>query len=138
METAEHYIAYTVIIKDSDGQINFLVQQEGNTYSFPAALATIKRTALACVINKVKDLLSLNVDNLELTELTNAVVHENRIPLYVFYYEEPKDLEIIKDSDKYTWVHYNELKSTFNEWHIGGAPLLSIDSNTLNIVSQEG
>jgi len=138
METIEHYIAYTVIIKDDDGQINFLVQQEGNRYSFPSTLATIKRTALACVISRIKDLLSLNVDNLELTELTNAVVHENRIPLYVFYYEEPKKLENIKDDDKYTWGHYNELKSTFNEWHIDGVPLLSIDSDTLNIISQEG
>lgn len=138
METTKHYIACTVFIEDSDGKIKFLVQREENKYSFPATLSTTKSTALACVINQVKDLLDINVEYLSLSELTNAVVHENRIPLYVFHYEEPKDEEIIKNTDKFTWAPYSELKSTFNEWHIAGVPLLSIESTKLDTITREG
>lgn len=140
METKKHYIACTVIIEDSDGKIKFLVQRENNKYSFPATLTTTKRTALACVINQVKDLLNINVEHLELLELTNAVVHENRIPLYVFQYQQLKDEKLIQNTDRFTWAPYSELKSTFNEWDIVGVPLLSIEpeSTQLETISQEG
>ena len=120
-----HYVASTILVKDSDGRYVFLVKKEENGYSFPATLVEPNKTGLACVISRLKELVNIEIEKLELNELTNAIVNDNRIPLFVFIYEDenvtsPVDL-LIGDSGL-SWAHSENIMSTLEEWEISGVP----------------
>ncbi|GEK88166.1 NUDIX domain-containing protein [Alkalibacterium putridalgicola] len=125
MIKGNHYVASTILVKDEEGRYVFLVKEEKDGYSFPAAVVEPKKTGLACVINRLKEIVDINIENLELNELTNAIVHDNRIPLFVFIYEDddlssPQDL-LIENNDL-SWVHSENIVSTLEEWKISGVP----------------
>ncbi|SFC21212.1 hypothetical protein SAMN04488102_1043 [Alkalibacterium subtropicum] len=120
-----HYVASTILVKDEEGRYVFLVKEEKDGYSFPASVVEPKKTGLACVINRLKEIVDIDIEKLELTELTNAIVNDNRIPLFVFIYEDdtlssPGDL-LIEDNGL-SWVHSENIVSTLEEWKISGVP----------------
>lgn len=120
-----HYVASTILVKDSDGRYVFLVKKEEDGFSFPATLVEPRKTGLACVINRLKEIVDIEIEKLELTELTNAIVNDDRIPLFVFIYEDdnlssPYDL-LIEDSEL-SWVHSDNIVSTLEQWKISGVP----------------
>lgn len=120
-----HCVASTVLVKDSDGRYVFLVKREENGYSFPATLVEPKKTGLACVISRLKELVNIKIENLELNELTNAVVNDKRIPLFVFIYEDEKvssPAELLIEDSSLSWVHSEEIMPTLEEWKISGVP----------------
>lgn len=120
-----HYVASTILVKDEEGRYVFLVKEEKDGYSFPASIVEPKKTGLACVINRLKEIVDIEIEKLELNELTNAVVNDIRIPLFVFVYEDddlssPEDL-LIEDNGL-SWVHSQNLISTLEDWKISGVP----------------
>ncbi|MFO8069604.1 MAG: hypothetical protein R6U02_06525 [Alkalibacterium sp.] len=120
-----HYVASTVLVKDADGRYVFLVRKEENGYSFPSTLVEPKKTGLACVIGRLKELVNIKIENLELNELTNAVVNDNRIPLFVFIYEDENvssPSELLMEDSGLSWVHSENIMSTLEEWKISGVP----------------
>ncbi|MDZ7834308.1 MAG: hypothetical protein U5K84_02290 [Alkalibacterium sp.] len=77
------------------------------------------------MINRLKEIVDIEIEKLELTELTNAIVNDDRIPLFVFMYEDetlssPYDL-LIEDSEL-SWVHSDNIVSTLEQWKISGVP----------------
>lgn len=125
MINENHYVASTILVKDSEDRYVFLVKREEEGYSFPATQVEPKKTGLACVINRLKELVSIEIEKLELNELTNAIVDDNRIPLFVFIYEDknlssPEDL-LIEDNGL-SWVHSENIVSTLEQWKISGVP----------------
>jgi len=120
-----HYVASTILVKDEEDRYVFLVKEEKDGYSFPASIVEPKKTGLACVINRLKEIVNIEIEKLELNELTNAIVNDIRIPLFVFIYEDddletPKDL--LKEGNGLSWVHSENLVSTLEEWKISGVP----------------
>lgn len=120
-----HYVASTILVKDTDGRYVFLVKKEEDGFSFPATLVEPRKTGLACVISRLKEIADIEIEKLELTELTNAIVNDDRIPLFVFIYEDdnlssPYDL-LIEDSEL-SWVHSDNIVSTLEQWKISGVP----------------
>ncbi|GEK92129.1 hypothetical protein [Alkalibacterium kapii] len=120
-----HYVASTILVKDKDGRYVFLVKEEEDGYSFPASVVEPEKTGLACVINRVKEIVDIDIEKLELNELTNAIVDDDRIPLFVFIYEDdyleaPEHL-LIDDNDL-SWVHSENIVSTLEDWKISGVP----------------
>ena len=120
-----HYVASTILVKDTDGRYVFLVKKEEDGFSFPATLVEPRKTGLACVISRLKEIVDIEIEKLELTELTNAIVNDDRIPLFVFIYEDdtlssPYDL-LIEDSEL-SWVHSDNIVSTLEQWKISGVP----------------
>ncbi|WP_423189756.1 NUDIX hydrolase [Alkalibacterium sp. f15] len=120
-----HHVASTILVKDSDGRYVFLVKKEENGYSFPATRIEPKKTGLACMISRLKELVNIEIEKLELNELTNAIVNDNRVPLFVFIYEDENILspdELLIEDSGLSWVHSDNIMSTLEEWKISGVP----------------
>ncbi|MDN6196093.1 MAG: NUDIX domain-containing protein [Alkalibacterium sp.] len=120
-----HYVASTILVKDEDGRYVFLVKEEKEGYSFPASIVEPEKTGLACVIKRLKEIVNIEIENLELNELTNAIVADDRIPLFVFTYENetfesPKNL--LKDDSDLSWVNSENIIYTLEDWKISGVP----------------
>lgn len=120
-----HYVACTIMVKSKDGRYVFLVRQEDKGFSFLATQVKPKETGLASVINRLKEVCNLNIEKLELNELTNAIVEENRIPLFVFIYEDDELVDpeqLLTDDCDLSWVHSDNVISTLEQWKISGVP----------------
>ncbi|MCC5889247.1 MAG: hypothetical protein JJU01_01675 [Alkalibacterium sp.] len=120
-----HYVACTIMVKDNDGRYVFLVSEENDGYAFLATQIKPERTGLASVIDRLKEVASLKIENLELNELTNAVVNDNSIPLFVFLYEDKESTNpdaLLLDETDLSWVHSENIISTLEQWKISGVP----------------
>lgn len=125
MMRENHYVACTIMVKDTDGRYVFLVSEEKDGYAFLATQIKPERTGLASVIDRLKEVASFKIDYLELNELTNAVVKNTSIPLFVFLYDDeeatdPNDL-LLEETDL-SWVHSENVISTLEQWKISGVP----------------
>lgn len=119
-----HYVACTILAQDVDGRYVFLVKKEEEGFSFPATHAEPKKTGLACVINRLKQIVHIDIEKLELSELTNAIVENHRIPLFVFSYDNadvsPQDL--LPEDSELSWAHSENIIATLEQWEISGVP----------------
>ncbi|WP_051503609.1 hypothetical protein [Alkalibacterium sp. AK22] len=125
MMKENHYVACTVLVKDEDGRYVFLVRKEDSGYAFLATAVKPKQTGLASVISRLKEAIDLNIEKLELNELTNAIVDENRIPLFVFVYEDESltyPNQLLSSEDELSWVYSENIISTLEQWKISGVP----------------
>lgn len=125
MIAENHYVACTVMVNDENGRPVFLVRKETEGYSFPATTVEPKKTGLACVIERIKETLDIDVTHLELNELTNAVVEEHRVPLFVFSYLDEKvqnPMQLLPADSSLSWLHSENLTQTLEEWQISGVP----------------
>lgn len=122
--TEKCHVACTVMAKDSDGDYVFLVENQQKKFKFFHTGISQGKTGLASIIDKIKNELAIDVSELELYELTNAVVESRRIPLFVFSCrDEAMHFEEILASDSdLTWRYSKELLHTFKEWQIAGVP----------------
>lgn len=122
----QSFLLYTVIVKRADGRMMFLVENDRDQESefiFPVTASTKAETGLATVINNLTDILSLDVEKLELAELTNACISELSIPLFVFNYEYDSDPdELLKDLEQFEWQFSVNFKDTLQKYDISGVP----------------
>ncbi|API90287.1 hypothetical protein BKP56_06675 [Marinilactibacillus sp. 15R] len=119
------YVACTVLVKDEDDRFVFLVKKEAEGFSFPATEVLPRKTGLACIIDRMKEVLLLDVEKLELNELTNAVVANHRVPLFVFNYEDEQiksPMELLPEDSELTWEHSEKITKTLKDWEISGVP----------------
>lgn len=121
----QSFIAYTIMVQRTDGKWIFLVKHEESDFIFPGTKNDDKHTGLATIIQEMKKRLNLNFDKVELAELTNAVIGEHRIPLFVFKYncgtEDPADL--LLPNTNLTWQVSDNFKETIQKYEISGVPL---------------
>ncbi|MER2064274.1 MAG: hypothetical protein ABS873_06450, partial [Alkalibacterium sp.] len=66
MIKGNHYVASTILVKDEEGRFVFLVKEEKDGYSFPASIVEPGKTGLACVINRMKEIVDIDIEKLEL------------------------------------------------------------------------
>lgn len=113
------------MVKDENGRYVFLVKQIEDGYSFPVTSVESKKTGLACIIESMKSMLHIEVENLELNELTNAVVNDHRVPLFVFTYEDDtikNPNQLLPQNSGLSWLHSENLTHTLEEWELSGVP----------------
>lgn len=68
---------------------------------------------------------NLDIEKLELNELTNAIVDDNRIPLFVFIYEDINLVDpdqLLAESYDLSWEHSDNVIATLEQWKISGVP----------------
>ena len=73
----------------------------------------------------MKEVLLLDAEKLELNELTNAVVANHRVPLFVFNYEDEKiksPMELLPEDSELSWEHSEKITKTLKDWEISGVP----------------
>lgn len=125
MEKDKSYIAYTIIVERFDGKPMFLVEHEKSDFLFPTTETVHERSGLSTITEEIKRTLSIDFDKLELSELTNVVINNNRLPLFVFNYDcstcEPEDV-LVKDTN-YEWQISDNFKDTLQQYEIKGVPL---------------
>lgn len=124
MEKHKSYIGYTVIVKRYDGKPLFLVEHEKTDYLFPGTKAVDEHSGLSTIIEEVKRTLNIDFDKLELSELTNAVMGEKRIPLFVFTYDcsECTPESLLLNGNNLEWQTSERFKETLQQYEIKGVP----------------
>ncbi|MER2226841.1 MAG: hypothetical protein ABS916_07295 [Carnobacterium sp.] len=123
--TEKRWVAGTIMAKGPEGKYVFLVKAEAEVHSFPTTEISDVKTGLATILEALKIILPIKATDLNLYELTNAVVNDNRIPLFVFeLYDEEADYRLLTESgdNSLTWLHSDELTKTLENWEISGVP----------------
>jgi hypothetical protein len=117
-------VAYTVITKREDGKLMFLVEKNKTDFVFPLTSYEKFGTGLASVLEEIKVALNLNIDQLELAELINTIIEEQRIPLFVFnYQDETIELEkLVAPSSELQWQVSDNFTDTLKKYEISGVP----------------
>ena len=122
-------VAYTIITKRNDGKLMFLVEEKKENFTFPRTAYVDSCTGLASVIEEIKKTLQLEIEELELSELINTVIDDQRIPLFVFNYaQEVKELEeLIGPKSELIWQVSDNLANTLRKYEISGVPSFNFD-----------
>src|SRR5690625_4781216 len=117
-------VAYTVITRREDGKMMFLVEESKAEFAFPLTSYEKSGTGLASVIEEIKSALRLDIDQLELTELINTVIENQRIPLFVFSYqdEELQLNELVEPTSGLHWQVSDHFTDTLQKYDISGVP----------------
>lgn len=126
MKQKQAYIAYTIIVERDDGKPMFLIDNDETYFGFPAVESTKNQSGLSIIIDELKRTLK-NIDfgRIELSELTNLVIEDNRIPFFVLKYQcgnvSPKDL--LLESSTLEWQLSDNIYETLQQYDISGVPL---------------
>lgn len=123
--TEKRWVAGTIMAKGPEGKYVFLIKKETEEPSFPTTEIKDTKTGLACILEKLKTILPIEASDLKLYELTNAVVNDNRVPLFVFEFNnEEVENKLLTESndDSLSWLHSDELTKTLEKWEISGVP----------------
>ena len=117
-------VAYTVITKRDDGKLMFLVKKDEAEFAFPLTTYEKNGTGLASVIEEIKVALDLDIEQLELTELINTVIAGEKIPLFVFSYQDDNVQldEVVKPTLALQWQVSDNFTETLNKYEISGVP----------------
>lgn|SRR5699024_17871 len=117
-------VAYTVITKREDGKLMFLVKKDKTDFVFPLTTYEKFGTGLASVLEEIKTALNLDTDQLELAELINTIMAGQKIPLFVFDYQEDNvQLEdLVKTSSALQWQVSDNFTETLKKYEISGVP----------------
>ena len=126
MKQKQAYIAYTIIVERDDGTPMFLIDNDETYFGFPAVESIKNQSGLSIIIDELKRTLK-NIDfgRIELSELTNLVIEDNRIPFFVLKYQcgnvSPKDL--LLESSTLEWQLSDNIYETLQQYDISGVPL---------------
>lgn len=123
--TEKQWVAGTIMTHGPEDKYVFLVNKENKKNSFPVTQILEKKTGLACILAEFKKLLAIDIQQLNLFELTNAVIEGESIPLFVFEVanKETEINEILKEDLAYlSFVQSDALTETLTEWEITGVP----------------
>ena len=122
-------VAYTIIKKRNDGKLMFLVEEKEKNFTFPRTAYADDCTGLASVIEEIKTTLQVEVKELDLSELINTVIEDQRIPLFVFNYaQEGKELdELIVSHSELCWQVSDNLAHTLRKYDLSGVPSFNFD-----------
>lgn len=123
--TEKRWVAGTIMAKDPEGKYVFLVKKETDMDFFTATEINSAKTGLASIIDKLKTVLPIEASDLKLYELTNAIVNDDRIPLFVFeFLNEEVNYRLLTENNDSSlfWLDSDELTKTLERWEISGVP----------------
>jgi len=123
--TGKRWVAGTIMAKDPEGKYVFLVKKETDTDFFTTTEINSTKTGLASIIDKLKTILPIEASDLKLYELTNAIVNDDRIPLFVFeFLNEEVNYRLLTENNDSSlfWLDSDELTKTLERWEISGVP----------------
>ncbi|MBT2731973.1 hypothetical protein [Carnobacterium sp. ISL-102] len=123
--TEKRWVAGTIMAKDPEGKYVFLVKKETDMDFFTATEINSAKTGLASIIDKLKTILPIEASDLKLYELTNAIVNDDRIPLFVFeFLNEEVNYRLLTENNDSSlfWLDSDELTKTLERWEISGVP----------------
>ena len=113
-------IAATVILHRADGSKRFLTEKKHQGQSLLMVENNTMHTGLANVLQNIKENVCLDVFQLRLVELTNAKIHDERMPVFVFEVKE-EDIDI-QLPISYSWEEPKNFMQMISEFKLQGMP----------------
>lgn len=125
----KHLVAGTVMAQAYNGKYVFLVKSNNDTYELPMTTITDNKTGMACMIEELKNILNIDGSTIDLYELTNSVVKDSRVPLFVFslnkQFTELNELFKKEYASTYYWLPSEALKKALDDMDISGVPIFN-------------
>lgn len=113
-------IAATVILHRADGSKRFLTEKKNQGQSLLMVENNTMHTGLANVLQNIKENVCLDVFQLRLVELTNAKIHDERMPIFIFEVKE-EDIDI-QLPISYSWEEPKNFMQMISEFKLQGMP----------------
>ena len=81
-------VAGTVMLNTTEGKQLFLLQQTNGVLDFGVTQVLDDQTSLASILNFLKNMANIDLDHVELVELTSVSLDNRSVPLYLFELDE--------------------------------------------------
>ncbi|MGX6970879.1 hypothetical protein [Vagococcus bubulae] len=117
-------VAGTVILNQQDGHKKFLVQKDQETVSFIQTTIDTNYTSLACILDKLTQSVGLDSDAMDLVELTNINIEDEKLPLFVFSLDE-ENIETSALNSEFLWEEPSTLRMVLQHFNVSGVPFLN-------------
>lgn len=117
-------VAGTVILNQQDGHKKFLVQKKDDTVSFIQTTINNNYTSLACILEKLTQSAGLDSDVMDLVELTNINVENEKLPLFVFSLDE-ECIDYSSLNPEVLWEEPATLRMVLQDFNVSGVPFLN-------------
>ena len=114
-------VAGTVMLNAANGDKRFLVKKDHDNFEFVKTHIDEGLTSLACILKELQSQVMMDVDSIELLELTNIEVNHKKVPLFVFEVEEAAVSNDMAES--YVWETPNILRNVLKDFQISGVPI---------------
>lgn len=125
----KHLVAGTVMAQAYNGKYVFLVKSNEDSYELPMAPISNDKTGMACIIDELKNILNVDGSTIDLYELTNSVVKDSRVPLFVFtlnkQFTELNELFKKEHAGSYDWMPSEALTKALENMDISGVPIFN-------------
>ena len=115
-------VAGTIMLNGENGDKKFLVQKIHDHYEFVIAQISDEKTSLACILQELKSSVKVNVVEIELVELTNVNLNEQKVPLFVFEMDTDVNSDPFIASD-YVWETPATLRDVLGSFNVTGVPI---------------
>lgn len=117
-------VAGTVILNQQDGHKKFLVQKDQETVNFIQTTIDTNYTSLACILDKLTQSVGLDSDAMDLVELTNINIEDEKLPLFVFSLDE-ENIETSALNSEFLWEEPSTLRMVLQHFNVSGVPFLN-------------
>ncbi|MGX7030708.1 hypothetical protein [Vagococcus zengguangii] len=81
-------VAGTVMLNTTEGKQLFLLHQVEDVLDFAVTQVLDDKTSLASILDFLKNMANINLDHVELVELTSVSLNNRSVPLYLFALDE--------------------------------------------------
>ncbi|CAM3282274.1 hypothetical protein [Vagococcus fessus] len=116
-------VAGTVILNTEDGNKKFLVKKESQTFDFVTTEMNGEITSLATILQELKLNALLDVNLIDLVELTNITIDDKKMPLFVFEMSEKYESHAETIQDDFSWESPKVMRDVLARFNISGVPL---------------
>lgn len=117
-------VAGTVILNLQDGHKKFLVQKTDDTVSFIQTTINDSFTSLACILEKLTQSAGLDSGAMDLVELTNINIENEKLPLFVFSLDE-ECIDSYSLGSEFLWEEPATLRMVLQDFNVSGVPFLN-------------
>ncbi|WP_367297180.1 hypothetical protein [Loigolactobacillus coryniformis] len=120
-------VAGTIMLIDKTGAPKFLVTKSAADYHLMLADQEDGRTPLATILAAIKDQLGLNVNDLRLGELSNVIIEDQDVSLFVFEWGNIAAQQLSENitslqAKGYTFEHPKTLRGLLTQIDMSGVP----------------
>lgn len=113
-------VAGTVMLHLQNGSKRFLMHTDGDKVELASTEFSDDRTGLANILELLKDAAHLDVNQINLVELTNGHIEDQNIPLFVFEMEEAENSSEV--AQEFHWEEPQTFREIMNNYKIEGVP----------------
>lgn len=113
-------VAGTIMLHLQDGTKKFLMHSSKDQVEFATTDFANEATGLASILQFLKETVHINVNDIQLVELTNTCSNNENIPLFVFEVDEENCQ--VNLGDQFIWEKPDKLRLALGDLAIEGVP----------------